>query len=719
MGCGSGIHGDSDYTINTLGQLNSMNTALTGTTYVEAITFDNFYNSVSDFTPDTTNKITELNTSMNDFNNLGITIGTLCINNSFNGTGINDTIAMANINYFSNDITVNDQVIIYDSFIGITNTDLFSVKGDVNEIDICGSFKEFGLRNLENINDSSSVFKNITSVTDNTRIRDSFRSMGPPFGGGGAEVGLEDKIYTVSLFNNLQRTNKLDIDNSFRDAAGINDTFKQCNNINDVTIVNNSFKSFTTPNAILHPEVSINNLLIDNSMYAVTIVNDYNFINCKTLTGKLTIRNNSFREFGNENDNGPDLFKDVTDLNEVDIDNSFYNCNIDSVFNSCQTINGSLTIRNSFINFGNTYSNADLFKDVTELNEVDIDNSFYSCQIESLFNNCETINNSLTIRNSITSCNLNGLFNNLTHINDSLTLYNSFNTYSNDAINIIDNSSLSEKYDYILNTLVIQGAGPSPKFEKIESIGSNLTIQYSLGSGSLEVNDFSNLQTIGGDFNLKALINSAVLNNNFDKLREIGGNLEIVTAVITCNNNLIFSDLESVGKKITIKDLSFLQNGQTRGNMFPSLNNIGDSEMEISDSFINMQNNFGPSAPNLKIINDLVIYNSFKSYGPNDSAAVFNSDLFNGVNDITNLTITNSFMNFNDQSMFRSLNDVDTFTIISNDLIEPYGVDVTTNDSFTNYEITTSIFNDLQNGEINNRNFPAYLVAVPPFPLSN
>ena len=101
MGCGSGIHGDSDYTINTLGQLNSMNTDLNGTTYVEAITFDNFYNSVSDFTPDTNTKITELNTAINDFNNLGITIGTLCINNSFNGSSINDTTSMANINYFS------------------------------------------------------------------------------------------------------------------------------------------------------------------------------------------------------------------------------------------------------------------------------------------------------------------------------------------------------------------------------------------------------------------------------------------------------------------------------------------------------------------------------------------------------------------------------------------------------------------------------------------
>ena len=125
------------------------------------------------------------------------------------------------------------------------------------------------------------------------------------------------------------------------------------------------------------------------------------------------------------------------------------------------------------------------------------------------------------------------------------------------------------------------------------------------------------------------------------------------------------------------KRFIIFKNGQSRGNMFPSLNNIGDSEMEIRDSIINMENNFGPSAPNLNTINDLVIYNSFKSYGPNDSAAVFNSDLFSGVNDITNLTITNSFMNFNDQTMFRSLNDVDTFTIISNDLIEPYGVDVT------------------------------------------
>lgn len=538
MGCGSGIHGDSDYTITTLEEFNEMIQELTvfPISYVQRITFNNFYSSPTDFTP---SNINNLNHAMNDFNNLQLTICTLNFNNSFNGSGVDDTLAMTQINYFSNDITIEDKVMVNDSFIGISNQKLLSVKGDVTEIDIFGSFKSFF------INDS--LFSDISSVSDIITINDSFTSFG-----------------------------------------------------------NNNNESIT-------------------------------------------------------------------------------------VFSSLETGN-NIYLENSFITFN----------------------------IESLFNNCQTINNSLTIRNSINSCNLSALFNNLTDITGSLTLYNSFNTYSNDAINIIDNSSLSEKYDYILNTLVIGGGGSSPKFEKIDSIGSNLTIQYSLGNGSLEVNDFSNLQTIGGDFNLKALINSKVLNNNFDKLREIGGNLEIVTAVINCNNNLIFSDLESVGKKITIKDLSFLKNGQSRGNnMFPSLNNIGDSEMEIRDSFINMTNNFGPSASNLKTIDDLVIYNSFKSYGPNDSAAVFNSDLFTGVNDITNLTITNSFMNFNDQSMFSSLNDVDTFTIISNDLIEPYGDDVTTNDSFTNYEITTSIFTELQNDEINNRNFPAYLVAVPPFPLTN
>ena len=129
----------------------------------------------------------------------------------------------------ANDITVNDQVIIYDSFIRMSNTDLFSVKGDVNEIDICGSFKELYLLDLENINDSSSVFKNITSVTDNTRIRDSFIYMGSPKP---PNSSFNDKIYTISLFNNLQRTNKLDIDSSFRYADGINDTFKQCNDNN-------------------------------------------------------------------------------------------------------------------------------------------------------------------------------------------------------------------------------------------------------------------------------------------------------------------------------------------------------------------------------------------------------------------------------------------------------------------------------------------------------